>query len=417
MTVSANDIWTITKSVTKEWTKQRKAEDRGSRTRACRAYVYSDRVAFTDVADEILPIAYQHASGDGNYTVSKRQLFYACRESFKNETGRELDWRYFSNTLLVQYLNRHPETNGWKITADPRGNLSIPNCGRELRVPCGTIQMESHLSQANAYIAPFENLSNGLRTEWPSLRADQRYQAVLYIEKEGFEPQLNEARIAERFDLAILSCKGQSVVAARRFVDEICKENGGVPLFVVHDFDKSGFEISQRLTTVSDWAEENDRVTYRFKNEINVADLGLRLSDVEAYQLAHETCEFKGRFGSDSICTEQEQQFLRSDRRVELNAFTSPEFIAWIESKLNEHGLGERLIPDDKTLVDAHRRAVATAHINVAIRDAYEKAVKDANSANVPTTLREDLRALLSDSSEPWDKVLYEIVRKERARY
>ncbi len=87
-----------------------------------------------------------------------------------------------------------------------------------------------------------------LPTEWPSLRHGQRYQAVLYIEKEGFEPLLAEAGIAERFDLAILSCKGQSVVAARRFVDEVCGIGGGVPLLVVHDFDKYGFEISQRLT-------------------------------------------------------------------------------------------------------------------------------------------------------------------------
>ena len=58
-------------------------------------------------------------------------------------------------------------------------------------------------------------ITASLSASWPSLPAGQRYQAVLYIEKEGFEPLLEEAKIAERFDVAILSCKGQSVVAAR----------------------------------------------------------------------------------------------------------------------------------------------------------------------------------------------------------
>src|SRR5262249_18068637 len=143
-----------------------------------------------------------------------------------------------------------------------------------------------------------------LKVEWPSLAAGQRYQAVLYIEKEGFAPLLEEARIAERFDLAILSCKGQSVVAARKFVDHVCARGRGVPLLVVHDFDKAGFEISQRLTQVSDWALEYDRVTYEFKNDIEVTDLGLRLGDVEKYDLGEEEVEFEGSFARDSICTE-----------------------------------------------------------------------------------------------------------------
>ena len=179
---------------------------------------------------------------------------------------------------------------------------------------------------------------------------------MLYIEKEGFEPMLQEARIAEGFDLAILSCKGQSVVAARRFVDEVCALGSGVRLFVVHDFDKAGFEISQRLTRVSDWAEEYDRVAYRFKNRIDVIDLGLRLQDVQRYGLAHEPFKFKGRFASDSICTDEEKAFLKSGRRVELNAFTSPQFIEWLERKLTQH-LPKRLIPADDIVQAAYRRA------------------------------------------------------------
>ena len=181
-----------------------------------------------------------------------------------------------------------------------------------------------------------------LNVEWPSLAEGQRYQGVLYIEKEGFDPQLREARIADRFDLAIISCKGQSVVAARRYVDHICRLAGGVPLFVAHDFDKSGFEIPQRLTTVSDHARDNDLVKYEFQNEINVTDLGLRLADIEKYHLKSEKVRFKGGFPMDTIATKEEQAFLQSGRRVELNAFTAPQFIEWLVGGLTKHGLGTR---------------------------------------------------------------------------
>ncbi len=145
MTISAADILGVTKSVTKKWTKQRLSEERGNRSRGSRAYVYSSRVNFTDITRIILPGAYLHASGDGQFTLGKRQLYYACRESFKERTGRELDYDYFSQTLLVQYMNRHPETADWKITADPRGTLTIPNAAYDVKIPCGTIQIDEYL--------------------------------------------------------------------------------------------------------------------------------------------------------------------------------------------------------------------------------------------------------------------------------
>ena len=82
---------------------------------------------FSNVAPEILPSGLAHASGDGRYTVDKRQFYYAVRDDFQARTGREITADYFSQTLLVKYLNQHPEeTADWKITASPRGTLSTP---------------------------------------------------------------------------------------------------------------------------------------------------------------------------------------------------------------------------------------------------------------------------------------------------
>jgi hypothetical protein len=412
----ADDILASTKKVTKEWTKQRKAEERSRRPRHSRRYMYSDRVDFTEVAHKILPAGYAHASGNGRYTVDKRQFYYAVRDQFLEATGREITADYFSQNLLVKYMNQHPaETAGWKITASPRGTLTIPNTGFDTRIPCGTIAIEEHLVEACMKFEAFADLGDSFKVEWPSLAEGQRYQGVLYIEKEGFDPQLREARIAERFDIAIISCKGQSVVAARQYVDRVCRVLGGVPLFVAHDFDKSGFEISQRLTTVSDHALENDLVKYEFKNEINVTDLGLRLADVQKYGLKSETCRFRGGFAADSIATEQEKAFLRSNRRVELNAFTAPQFIRWLQTKLREH-LPNRLIPGDDVLADAYRRALAVADINRAIAKARKRAVKRAEDATVPESLRQQLEQTMKDSPKSaWDRALYKLVRRQRA--
>jgi hypothetical protein len=409
--INASHIMKVTKAVTKEWTKARKAEERGSRSRHSRGYIYSDRVNFTDVLHRILPQGYQHASGNGRFTVSKRHFYYAVREQLKQATGRPLTKIYF-DSLLLQYMNRHPETDSWKVTADPRGALIIPNAAMETRIPCGTVPIDDHLVKASRRIDPLE-VAIKLHRQWPSLAGGQRYQAVLYIEKEGFEPMIREARIAERFNIAILSCKGQSVKAARKFVDVVCRADGGVPLFVVHDFDKAGFEISQRLTRVSDWAEENDRVLYRFENDINVTDLGLRLRDVEKYGLASEESEFSGYFASDSICTAAERKYLQSGRRVELNAFTAPQFIEWIETKLSEQGLGKPFVPDDETLNDAYRRAVIICRLNAAIDEALADVRDEAEDVAIPKSLKRQLHSAMKVSPESWDLVLYALVKSK----
>jgi hypothetical protein len=81
-------------------------------------------------------------------------------------------------------------------------------------------------------------------------------------------------RLAERFDLAIMSTKGMSVVAARKLIDSLADQVDHI--FVLRDFDVSGFSIFGTLGT--------DRRRYRFENDMSgkVIDLGLRLQDVQA---------------------------------------------------------------------------------------------------------------------------------------
>ena len=289
MTIKAANIAKLVRRVTQKHARQIKAEERNARARWSRAYTYSDRVNFTEVAARIFPDAYQLASGNGTLPASKRQIYYAAREAFHRATGRQITQQR-CNMLLLQYMNTHQSlTASWRVTADPRGTLFIPNTFRETRIPCGTLDIDRHLEMMNVD----EQLDTvpEIAKQWPTLAAGQRFRAVLYIEKEGFEPLLRQTRIAERFEIAVLSCKGQSVVAARKYVDHVCQVNGGVPLFVVHDFDVFGFFIAARLTSVAADAWADDRVAYHFRHDINVTDFGLRLEDARKYGLADERCK------------------------------------------------------------------------------------------------------------------------------
>ena len=87
---------------------------------------------------------------------------------------------------------------------------------------------------------------------------------------------LAAGRLAERFDIALMSTKGMSVIAARQLVERL-SGGDGVPLFVLHDFDKAGLSIASTLV--------RDTRRYQFAEAIKIVDLGLRLPDIEALGL------------------------------------------------------------------------------------------------------------------------------------
>src|SRR5262249_53757118 len=150
-----------------------------------------------------------------------------------------------------------------------------------------------------------------------------------------------------------MSTKGVSVTAARALADDMCHKYD-IPLLIAHDFDKSGFSIAGTL--------RRDTRRYEFQNEIETIDIGLSLDDVEAMNLASEYQALKGDkemmianlrendgTGEDIGFMLRNFDRTQSIRSVELNAMTSPQFIEFIESKLEENNVG-KIIPDDTVL-------------------------------------------------------------------
>jgi hypothetical protein len=407
--MNADDFKKAARGVTKKWKAVKKREVRDSKAIFNRRmYVYSSRVNFTDAAENIIPEAYLKASGGGTLPAHARQIFYAARGPLESATDRPLKSVYFTQMLLPTYMNRHPETADWKVVYDARGSLLEPHT--DTKVPLGTIDVGNYLAEVRTHAVPELSIGGLLKSEFPTKGPKHRYGAILFIEKEGFHPLFEAVNLAERYDLGIMSTKGQSVVAARHLVDELC--HGDVPVLVLHDMDKEGFLISQRLTSVSEDAVEAGRVRYEFANDINVIDLGLRLTDVEEWGLESEQVRFKGRFAADTITTRAERQFLMDDQRVELNAFASDDFIKWIEGKLDEQGI-HKVVPDDETLTTAYRRAVMIRHVEDGMDDLIDDAREIAEEIGLPGDgmLADRVRSELKDHpTMTWDAAITAIL-------
>ena len=104
-------------------------------------------------------------------------------------------------------------------------------------------------------------------------------------------------------------------------------------------------------------------------------------------------------------------------QRVELNAFTSGDFIEWIESKLQEHGI-KKVVPDAGTLETAYRRALQIAMVQQRLPKVIAETSKEAQAAEIPNDLDKIVRKRFrATPAEPWDDVIAATARtncKER---
>jgi DNA topoisomerase 6 subunit A-like protein len=394
--------------VTKTWAKQRKAEERraNARDRRLDAICRSRGTTLKEAAYSVMADAYAKASGDGKYPANARQIMYAARGDILEMTGKaSLDDAYFTQTLLPGYMRDHPtETDRWDVAYDARGHFREPHTDKE--VPLGTLEVRGYLYEVNAGggNSPF-NVSIESARKFPTIGPKNRFSAILFIEKEGFMPLFRTAKISERFDIAIMSSKGQSVVACRKLADTLCGVYG-IPLLLLRDFDIAGFNIAHVLKT--------DTERYEFENDFIVIDLGLRLNDVNRYSLESEpvkvprnSCWGLNRRGA----TSEEIDFLCDGQRVELNAFTSDDFVTFIEEKLREHKIG-KVIPKLDVLREAYRRAVRINYLEMKIEELTEEANEVAESTKVPRDIKARVRKVIKESDDkmPWDRAIASVV-------
>jgi hypothetical protein len=103
---------------------------------------------------------------------------------------------------------------------------------------------------------------------------------------------------------------------------------------------------------------------------------------------------------------------MRSTRRVELNAMTSPQFIAFVERKLTEHGL-KKIVPDKHQLADAYRLFVRSEAAEQVARRELKKLDGDA-AVQVPREIEKQVRQHLKrHPADRWDAAVRQIAARK----
>jgi hypothetical protein len=400
----ANDIIDAVETATSKWTRQKKSEEErhpgNIRYRASRM-TREPRTTEKEAAWEVMERAYMAASGGGALPALARQIFYQARPKIMAMTDdKELQYGYFSQTLLPDYIDEHGVD--WNVVYDARGHFEEPHTNR--RIGCGTIEVGNYLRKMQEPdIVPAELAGANVDIIGPA----GNLSAVLFCEKEGFNPLFRAVNLANRYDLMIISTKGVSVTAARKLIDTICSDHD-LPLFTLHDFDLAGFLILGTL--------QRDTRRYQFSGTVEVIDLGLRLADIaglerEPAAATKVSADIRRAQLAENGATDAEIAILLGER-VELNAMPSDALVAMIERKLRAHGL-RKVIPDD----DLPGKTYRAFHHSQELRNKFEKLEVEFATEHtgivVPGNLQEQVRAILDEHRYlRWDDAIQIVLDK-----
>ena len=111
--------------------------------------------------------------------------------------------------------------------------------------------------------------------------------------------------------------------------------------------------------------------------------------------------------------TAEEAEYLL-DRRVELNALTSEQFIAFVERKLIEHGV-KKIIPTKAILAETYRTFARGRDVEKFFKRELRKL--DSAKVTVPADLPRQVEAYLRQHpTERWDAAVAAIVKKSRIK-
>ena len=287
---------------------------------------------------KVMHAAAEHVSGGGQLPYSARRLFYAVRDMIKEHTANEFSqdngYQYFQSTILQDYQREHGKLEG--LYYDPRGRLHEPHDGETVDV--GTREVESYSFPKHVF------------------------NKLLYVEKKGQFPLIEQARLMERYDMAVMTGEGYATEAARTLLS-VANKNERMQIFVLHDADKDGYNIARKV---------RDATARMPDYSVDVIDLGLTVTQALEKGLEPEEHTRKKEIDADLVeeLLEEEPQALRyftgnkeciykdgklkplwkRCKRFELDKMTAPQAVALIEQGLNKAGVFGKVIPPDEEL-------------------------------------------------------------------
>jgi hypothetical protein len=315
-----------------------------------------------------LNAAIAKASGHGAYRFSPRQVFYVIRPIVRDAVGAELQWGNFE-TIIGDFELEQGEIAG--MYRDARGTLYHPH--RQDSIPLGTLQVERYR-----------------RPGWT-------FNKILFIEKEGFFEALKEAAWPERHDCALLTSKGQPTRAARDLLDLLGETGEEILFFAVHDADAAGTLIYQSL-------QEATRA--RPGRKVRVINLGLEPEEALAMDLEVEDVDAGERRKPIASYVPGDWQDWLQCHRIELNAMTTPQFIAWLDDKMAAFGNGKLVPPAGVLTNDLSETLEERLHHQITEQILREARIEEKVAAalrQIPLPLPEELREAIGSalSDEP----------------
>jgi hypothetical protein len=287
---------------------------------------------------DVLPEAINKASGNGQYRYSVRQLYYTVRPYVADRLGKALTYKWFGDVIKDHESEIGADLPG--IYRDTRGTLYHPHLNES--IPVGTLSVEGYR-----------------RPAWT-------FNKILYSEKEGFFEILKSVQWPERHDCALLTSKGYASRAARDLLDFLGDSGEDLVFFCIHDADGDGTMIYQTLM---------EATTARAGRRVHVVNLGLEPEDALAMGLEVETFQSKKAVPVADYVPNSWKVWLQT-HRVELNAMTSPQFLAWLDRKFVQ-AVGKIIPPGDVIMQHQEQVARATLRTTIAERILREAGIDD----------------------------------------
>src|SRR5262245_17089091 len=158
-----------------------------------------------------------------------------------------------------------------------------------------------------------------------------------------------------------MSSKGFTTRAARDLVDKLAEHDEPCTVFCVHDADAYGTMIFQTF---------QEATKARAARKVNVMNLGLESWEAVEIGLEVEDVEESKRYRpvADYVLQRDDGEYWEDwlqTQRVELNAMTTPQFIAWLDKKMAPY---QKLVPP-LAVLEAELDKVVEAKVRAAIVD------------------------------------------------
>jgi len=287
------------------------------------------RVTKKSIAEKYMTDAFMLASTNGKYSITARQMYYKLRElSVREDTGWEGRSTYsdFTQNWLTVWLDENEEYES-KVNFSERGNFYVDGSQTGL----GTASVRTFIDAKNNKTDKFKVYggTQDLYIDDTQFNIRYKYDKALYIEKTGFDSVFRAERLAEKYNLLIVSGQGFASRAARRLLYDLQQQ--GLKLYCMHDLDVDGVSIFNSMQQAND----------KFKHDLDIEDLGITLADIIKYNIAPERIDKteKRKTRLEGIQDKNLRSFFdkgKKVQRVELNAFSTEQILEMIDNKLGD---------------------------------------------------------------------------------